>query len=203
MTIVRLADKNGAPLTPAEADGNIGDLAARTATTWMMEGLEPTLREGIGNPCELANFIGGTVAYRFVPGSTTEVFVNWDVPLNWAPGTDLHAAIHWSPGASTGTGNVRWAFEFVQAAVGGTFPPSSAFFYVNGAADGTAYKHIQSVSDPYPGAYAAPNMRFLIRVFRDGGHVSDTFPDDAFIVGVDFYYKVGKFGAPSFSPPYT
>lgn len=202
MTIVTRAGK-GSPLTWAELDGNFTDLNARTAQAWMMEGLEPTLRDGVGNPCELVSFIGNTLAYQFVPGSVMEAFLNWDVPFNWAPGTDLYAALHWSPGASTNTGTVRWGFEFVQASVNGVFPSSTSFFYVNGTSDGTARKHIQSVSDPYPGAGAAPNMRFLIRVFRDGAHPDDTFPDNALMVGVDFYYQVSKFGAPSFTPPYT
>lgn len=202
MAIITRAGK-GSPLSHVELDGNFTDLDARTAQAWMMEGLEPTLREGIGNPCELSTFIGNTVAYRFVPGSVSEAYSNWDVPFNWATGTDLYAAIHWSPGPSTNSGTVRWGFEFVEAAVNGTFPTSTTFFYVNGTADGTARKHIQSVSAPYPGAGAAPNMRFLIRMFRDGAHVTDTFPDDAFMIGVDFYYQVSKFGTPSFTPPYS
>lgn len=170
---------------------------------WQMDGLEPTLREGIGNPCELANFIGGTVAYRFVPNSSTEAFVNWDVPMTWARGTDLYAAVHWSPGASTNTGNVRWGMEFVGGKVGFTFNTTPQYFYILGAADGTAWKHIQSVSDPYPATYVEVNKRFLIRFFRDGAHVDDTFPDDAFLVGVDFYYQVDRSGQPTIIPPYA
>lgn len=202
MTIVYRLVK-GSPLTFAEEDGNFADLAGRTAESWAMDGLEPTLRSGIGNPAELATFVGGTVAYKFVPDAESEVFINWDVPFNWAVGTDLYAAVHWSPAASTNTGNVRWGFEFVSAAVNDTFPTSTSFFYVLSGSSGTAWKHIQSVSDPYSGAYASINTRFLIRMFRDGANAADTFPDDAYLVGVDFYYKVNKFGTPSYTPPYT
>lgn len=202
MTIVYRQTK-GSALSYAELDGNFSDLAGRTDLSWVMDGLEPTLRDGVGNPCELATFVGNTTAYQFVNGSVSEAFVNWDVPFNWATGTDLYAAIHWSPRESTATGNVRWGFEFVSAPVNGTFPTSTTFFYVLGAADGTAYRHIQSVSAPYPGASVVPNQRFLIRVFRDGADPADTFPADAYMVGVDFYYQVNKFGTPSYTPPYT
>lgn len=202
MTIT-LRSSKGSPLTHAELDGNFTDLAARTAQAWMMDGLEPTLRDGVGNPCELANFVGNTLAYRFVPDSVMEAYVNWDVPFNWSPGTDVYAAIHWSPGASANIGNVRWGMEFVGGRVGQTFSTTTQFFYINGTADGTAWKHIQSVSDPYPSIFVEPNKRFLIRLFRDGAHVGDTFPDDAFMVGVDFYYQVSKFGTPSFTPPFS
>lgn len=201
MTIITRSGK-GAPLTHAELDGNFTDLQARTVTAWAMDGLEPTLREGVGNPAELVSFIGNTVTYGFVPDSTSEVYVNWDLPFSYALGTDLYAALHWSPGNSTATGNVRWGLEFTAAAVGEVFGATQTF-YVLGAADGTAYKHIQSVSSPYPGAATNINQRFFIRLFRDGNDVSDTFSAMAYLLGIDFYYQVNKFGVPSFTPPYT
>jgi len=151
MTIVTRAGK-GSPLTWPELDGNFTDLAGRTDVAWMMDGLEPTLRDGVGNPAELATFRGNTLAYRFVPGSVMETYVNWDVPFNWAPGTDLYAAIHWSPAASTNTGTVRWGLEFTTAAVNGTFGDTSTFFIESNVATASAWKHIQAVSSPYSGS---------------------------------------------------
>ena len=201
MTIV-YRDPNGAPLTWAQVDGIFSDLAARTDQAWQMEGLEPTLRDNVGSPAQLVDFKGGTFVLSFSASTNEEAFINWDVPLQWAPGTDLYAAVHWSPGASTNTGNVRWGFEFTTAAVNGVFGDTT-FFYVTGAADATAWKHIQSVSSPYPGSSAVPNQRFVIRFFRDATNVADTFPDVAYLIGVDFYYQTSKFGTPSFTPPYT
>lgn len=200
---ITLRSVKGSPLTWNELDGNFTDLAGRTNQAWMMDGLEPTLREGVGNPAELAQFKGNTIAYEFVPGSVMETYVNWDVPFNWASGTDLYAAIHWSPGASTSTGTVRWGLEFTSAAVNGTFPDTTTFYVDANVATASAWKHIQSLSDPYPGAAVEPNMRFLIRLYRDGASVTDTFPDNAYLIGIDFYYQVNKFGTPSFTPPYT
>lgn len=193
----------GSPLTFAEEDGNFADLAARTDQAWMMDGLEPTLRDGVGNPAELASFKGNTLAYLFVPGSNMETYVNWDLPFNWATGTDLYAAIHWSPGANTGTGTVRWGLEFTFAAVNGTFGNTNTFYVDATVGTSSPWKHIQSVSDPFSGSAAEPNMRFLIRLFRDGTASEDTFPDDAYLIGIDFYYQVNKFGTPSYTPPYT
>lgn len=170
---------------------------------WQMDGLEPTLRDGVGNPCELANFIGNTLAYRFVPGSVMEAFVNWDVPLQYASGTDLYASIHWSPGGSTNVGNVRWGIEFVGGNVNSTFNLTPQYFYILGAATGTAWLHVQSVSDPYPSMFVEPNKRFLMRLFRDGAHVDDTFPDDAYMIGIDFYYQTDRSGRNSITPPYV
>lgn len=201
MAIV-LRQTKGAPLTYAEGDGNFSELDTRTSIGWAMDGLEPTLREGFGNPAELSSFIGNTTAYAFVENATSETFLSWDVPLNWVPGTDLYAAIHWSPGNSTATGSVRWGLEFTTAPVNGVFGATQAF-YVVGSADGIAYKHFQSVSAPYPGAAVVKNQRFLIRAYRDGADAADTFPATAYLIGIDFYYQVGSFGTPSFVPPFT
>ena len=191
----------GRPLTYGEMDGNFADLAARTDTAWMMDGVEPSIREGLGNPAELKQFKDSIFAYAYAPTSLSESFANWDVPFDWAVGTDLYLAFHWSPGNSTGTGNVRWGVDYTWATVNGTFGPTVTAYY-DSAADGTAYKHYQKVSTPFPGDQVEPNMRFLLRIFRDGFSGPDTFPADAFLIGLDFYYQVNKFGLQSFTPPY-
>lgn len=201
MTIT-LRSTKGSPLSIAEADGNISDLDARTTSSWAMDGLEPDVRSGAGNPAELTTFRGGIVAYSYVSNAMTESFANWDVPFDWEAGTDLYLAFHWSPGNSTATGTVRWGIEYIGAAVNGTFfAPVTEYYDV--AADGTAYKHYQSLSTPFPGNQAAHNQRFLIRIFRDGAAAQDTFPADVFLLGVDFYYRRSKFGQATLTPPYA
>lgn len=201
MSII-LRGTKGAPLTFAEGDANFAELDSRTAVGWAMDGLEPSVREGAGNPAELSIFRGGVVAYAYAPNSMTESFTNWDVPFSWHPGSDLYLAFHWSPGASTATGTVRWGIEYTGAAVNGAFFAPITEYYES-TADGTAYKHYQTVSTPFPGDQAQQNMRFLIRIFRDGAATEDTFPVDAFLVGIDFYYQASRFGTPTFTPPYT
>ena len=196
-------DVKGSALSYSELDGNFADLAARTDLAWVMDGLEPTLREGTGNPAELATFRGNTIAYEFVDGSVSETYVNWDVPLQWATGTDLYAAIHWSPGANTNTGTVRWGLEFTSAPVNGTFPDTTTIYIDATISTASAWKHCQNVSVPYAASLVEPNERFLIRLYRDGASGTDTFAASAYLIGIDFYYQVNKFGTPSFTPPYT
>jgi len=202
MTIT-LRSTKGSPLTHAELDGNFTDLDNRSKEAWMMDGLEPTLREGVGNPAELAAFKNNTVVYQFGATAVSETFVNWDVPFNWAPGTDLYAAIHWSPGSSTNTGTVRWGLEFTYAAVNGTFGDTTTVYIDSTVSASSAWKHIQAVSSAFDGDLASPNTRFLIRLFRDGAATQDTFADNAYLIGIDFYYRVNKFGTLSYTPPYT
>lgn len=198
---ITLRSVKGSPLTWSEMDGNFSDLAYRTNVAWAMDGLEPSVREGFGNPAELTTFKDGIVVYAYAPGSLSESYTNWDVPLSWAPGTDLYLAFHWSPGNSTSTGTVRWGVEYIWADINGVFGDSVIEYY-DAAANGIAYQHLQTVSTPFPGNLAQQNMRFLLRIFRDGAASEDTFPTDAFLFGVDFYYQVSVFGTPTITPPY-
>lgn len=201
MTIT-LRSTKGSALSFAELDGNFSDLDDRTKTAWTMDGVEPEVRAGLGNPPEQKLFRDNIYQYAYAPNVLSESFAKWDVPFDWKAGTDLRAAVHWSPGDSTNSGNVKWVFDFTWAAIDATFGAATQSI-VTGSADGTAYKHYVNVSNPFPGSLAQHNMRFLIRIYRDGASVDDTFPDDAFIVGLDFYYQTTKFGQASYDPPYT
>lgn len=199
---ITLRSVKGSPLTWNELDGNFVDLGARTETAWVMDGLEPSVRPDDPDAAVPNLFIGDIYAYSYFNGQITQSYANWDVPFNWAPGTDLYLALHWSPGNSTSTGTVRWGIEYTGAPVNGVFFPTITEYY-DAASDGTAYKQYQTVSTPYPGSSVEPNTRFLIRIFRDGDAPEDTYPGDVFLLGVDFYYQANKFGTQSFTPPYT
>lgn len=186
----------GTPLTHAELDNNFTDLDARTNLSWVMQGVQPDILPGDPDGAELNIFIGGLYGYKYFDGQVTQSFANFDVPLEWATGTDLYAGIHWSPGSATVSGTVRFGIEFTGATLGGTFGATNTW-YIESAADGTAYKHYRGLSPNMPGSMVLPNQRFLLRIFRDGAHANDTFNDDIFIVGIDFYYQVNKFGLAS------
>lgn len=191
----------GRPLTYGEMDGNFADLAARTDEAWAMDGTEPSVRDGAGNAPELKTFIGGVSEYAYAPSVMQECFSNWDIPFDWKVGTELYLAFHYAPGNSTATGNVRWGVEYTYASIGSAFGSTTTFFDV-GLIAGTPYLHAQAISPPFDGALVNTNTRFLIRLFRDGDAVEDTYPDDVFLLGVDFFYQVNKFGLPSYLPPY-
>lgn len=203
MTIVRLADKNGAPLTPAEADGNIGDLAGRTDSAWSMVSVEPSTRSGAPNAPELETWYGGLSAWAYYPDQDMECFATFDVPFDWQAGTGFRFGIHFAVGNTTLTGNVRFSREFTVASPGGVFPAPTVGGGALVAIDGTPYKMYQLFSPAeYPGNGLAPNSAIVNRFFRSGSNALDTFEEKIYILGIDFYYKRNKFGQPNYLPPY-
>ena len=209
MTIVYRSTK-GSNLTPSEVDGNFADLAGRTDLAWAQVGSEPAIQEGSGNAPELSPFIGGINAWSYSATSLSESFSTSDLPFDWCPGTDLVYGLHWSPGNSTANGTVRFGLEFTYAWAYGQGAPSvfgaTTTIYIEPTVTvGIAYEHYLSFNAPaqnFPGSLAQQNMRFLVRVFRDGGHVNDTFPDSVFILATDLFYQTDRNGTPNKSPPF-
>lgn len=205
-----LRSGKGAPLTHAEADGNFSTLAQRTDLAWAQVGGEPAIQEGSGNAPELIPFIGGINAWSYSATSLSEAFSTSDLPFDWCPGTDLTYGIHWSPGNSTATGTVRFGLEFTYAWAYGqgatsVFGPTTTVYIEPAITTGVAYEHYLTFNAPeqnFPGSFAQQNMRFLIRVFRDGGHPDDTFPDPVFIIGTDLFYLTDRLGTANKSPPF-
>lgn len=209
MTIV-YRQTQGTPLTWGQLDGNFADLAARTDRAWAQVGGEPSVIEGSGNAPELVPFIGGINAWSYSAISLSEAFSTSDLPFDWCPGTNLVYGIHWSPGNSTATGTVRFGLEFTYAWAYGqgaasVFAPTTTIYVEPTVTVGTAYEHYLSFNDPiydFPGSLAQQNMRFLLRIFRDGGHPNDTFPAPVFIIGTDLFYQTDRLGTTTESPPF-
>lgn len=209
MTII-LRGSKGSPLTHNEVDGNFSTLAARTDLAWAQVGGEPSVIEGSGNAPELVPFIGGINAWSYSATSLSEAFSTSDLPFDWCPTTDLVYGIHWSAGNSTATGTVRFGLEFTHAWAYGQgaqsiFAPTTTMYIQPTVTVGIPYEHYLSFNDPqdnFPASMAQQNMRFLVRIFRDGGNAADTFPDPVFIIGTDLFYQVDRNGTPYKEPPF-
>lgn len=210
MTIVYRQTK-GSPLSYSELDGNFADLAGRTDLAWAQIGSEPTVRDSEPYAPVFASFRGGVYEYAYANGVLNESHLNFDVPFDWAPGTDLAVGVHWSPGSSTATGNVRFGLEFTYAwsyapGANSVFGPTQTIYVNANQSDGTPYAHYINFNDPannFPGSMVQQNMRFLVRFFRDGANAGDTFPDPIFVVGVDFFYQTSRFGTATKVPPFA
>jgi hypothetical protein len=200
--IVRLADKNGGPLSPAEADGNAGEFDRRTALGWRDNIIEITLRNGPSD-AQFALFRDGIYLPSFVQSSVQNGYGNWHIDHDYALGTALYPHIHWSVNSAL-IGTVRWGFEYTiakghqQMAFGQT-----TTIYVEQTTTGTPHMHyIAEVSEAnaIPGLGIEPDTMILCRVFRDATHPNDTFDDQAFGVALDLHYQADRAATPNKVP---
>lgn len=69
-----------------------------------------------GDPSEASRAIyrGGIKALQFTEGDSA--YIDFHLPHDYAPGTDIHIHAHWSHNATTVTGgSVTWGFELIYA----------------------------------------------------------------------------------------
>ena len=84
----------GSPLTFAEEDGNFAELAARTDLSWAQFSSEPQVREGTANAPSLEVFRDGLYEWSYPNAQLAQSYITFDVPFDWAPGTDLYVGLH-------------------------------------------------------------------------------------------------------------
>ena len=136
--------------------------------------------------------------YSFDAGTMNQVWFEVQLPHGWVAGSDLKPHIHWSPGASTNTGVVRWGLEYSWSNAvnppGNVFPASTTI-YVEQAASGTQYAHQIASFPTIAGTGKRLSSVLMCRLFRDAAHSNDTFTGAAFGVSVDVHHRVGSDGS--------
>lgn len=211
MTIT-LRSTKGLPLSIAEVDGNFTDLDNRTKQGWAVVAVTPEVRPTDPDGPELTIFRGNIYEYVYFQGQTSSSYASFAVPMDYAPGTNLKAAVQWSPGNFSHNGEVRFGLEFTYAWAYGspTAPtnheftvPATVYTQAPGHTGMTYHHHTKFFETEIPGSEVQPNMRFLIRFFRDGGNPLDTFAGDIFVTGLGFYYQRNKLGQPDVLPPFV
>lgn len=203
MTVVYQSEK-GAPLSYAEADGNLEHFDIKTRDGWRDNIIEITLRNGPAEP-QLTQFRDGIYLPAFVQTDQQSGFGNWHIDHDYKMGTPLYLHIHWSTNATL-TGTVRWGFEYTLAKGHQqmAFGPTTTV-YVEQAATGVQFMHyVAEVSDAnaIPGTHIEPDTMILCRVFRDATHPNDTFDDQVFGVALDLHYQVAQAATPGKRPDF-
>jgi hypothetical protein len=199
--IIKRADK-GSDLSYQELDGNFEDLDTRTALGWRDNVREMVTRGSQSDP-QFTEFRDQLHLLAFPPGVMTEVFGNFHIDHDYALGTALYPHIHWATNDAS-TGVVRWGVEWTLAKGHQqmAFGPTTTV-YIEQAATGTPYTHhIAEVSpaNAIPGTNVEPDTMILVRVFRDGAHINDTFADQVFGIALDLHYQADRATTPNKAP---
>jgi hypothetical protein len=151
-------------------------------------------------------FRDGISAYAFAPGTMNELWCSLHIGHDYVPGSMVYPHIHCAV-TTANTGVVRWGIEYTFARGYGvdSFPASTTVF-IEQTIGGTPYSHMISEAVEGSGIVLSncePDMLFLMRVFRDAGHVNDTFPDDAYGLFADLHYQSDGFLSNERNRPFT
>jgi hypothetical protein len=130
----------------------------------------------------------------FSPTLTNVVAGIAQMPHGWRQGTTLHPHIHWCP-TTANAGNVAWRFSYQVSDIDGTFPASltTAGIEVD-AADGVQHKHQLHSFTAIDMSGKKISVIIIWKLERVVGG-SDTYPDDARFLELDFHYEIDAVGS--------
>lgn len=139
------------------------------------------------------NIRDGLYGYGFSAAALKEVFVNFHVPHDYMPQSDIYPHIHYVPTTDEVQGVVRWGFEFTYSDREGTLPASTTVYVEQTIAANSQYEQLVAETadaDALSGQdYVFEVDGVLVcRVFRDGAHANDTYAGVVVGTFVDLHY---------------
>lgn len=155
-------------------------------------------RTGGTAPSYTSGFAGNASLYtwHFSPSAANMLYFETQLPHGWDGGV-IYPHVHWSP-TTTGTGVVRWVFEYVLKSINETFGASSNLICDSEIATASQWKHViaGNVSGVTPGATQDNISAIMVgRLYRDGAATEDTYADAAALLAIDIHYKTRYLGS--------
>lgn len=137
----------------------------------------------------------GAVRIRGFDGAATTESMDFDalVPHSYKEYTDLEPHIHWCP-TTANAGNVIWRLDYYWLNVGDTIPVEGQIDTGVQAAGGVAWKHLIAELPTISGTGKRIGSILACRIWRDPTG-SDTYPDDAGLLEIDFHYQIDSSGS--------
>jgi hypothetical protein len=206
MTYLITSTGKGSPLTPTEADANLSAIDTKTGDGWADVVSELFIRDSAFSPIG-TGWKGGLYLWGFPANEMREAFSNFHVPHVWKPGTMIYPHMHFST-ASNSSGVVRWVFEYTWArrhdSTGQLTFPSTTTKYVDftipaNSAD-THFVAEVAQGGGIVGTDLEVDAMIVMRIYRDGTHDNDTFPDTVLGITADLHIEVDRAATPNRAP---
>jgi hypothetical protein len=157
----------------------------------------------------------GIYQYQFSNGATQELFIEFHIPHDYVPGSELYIHTHWSQttvdtGGGGGTpGAVKWQYSAIYAKghQQQAFPSSPTTVSVVQTASSTIRQHmIAEVQLTTSGALGGNAIEvdgiILVRMFRDPADGSDTLNVTPFVHFCDLHYQSTNLATPGKAPSF-
>ena len=159
---------------------------------------------GSNNP-NWGTLFNGLQGYTFDPTTMNQVWVDFHIVHDIALGTVLYPHVHWMP-TTTGTGTVRWGFEYSvakghQQGADSVFPATTTVYVTQTISSASQWMHFVaevSQADAIPATNIEPDSVIKMRVFRDA--TNDTYAGNVHAWQADIHYQVNTLSTKNKSP---
>lgn len=180
----------------------LNNVAIKSGYRDLMFPLASAKSAGVNHPT-WANIAGGISAWSFKPNKTNDLQLSYHINHDHKPSTGLYPHFHWFP-TSALAGRVRFGFEFIRAKghQQQIFPLATTTIYLEQDSTGILQDHHIIEATEILAAQIEPDTILLVRIFRDGTHASDTYPDNVFITQVDCHYLADRNATVNKEPPF-
>lgn len=121
-----------------------------------------------------------------------ELFATVQLPHGWKVGSTIYPHIHWVGAVGQTTAKVTWAIDYTWANLNATFSAAttiSAYNTTDNASDVIAHMQKITALPSISGAGKTLSSVLLIRIYRLGTDVNDTYGQDAGIIQIDFHIE--------------
>ena len=186
---------------------NSGDVEIDTPANKTMVLVEPCYRDeypanivpasGAAAPDSVGHTIGGVARqlYSFDGVNTTESLSgSFEIPHDYMLGGDIEVHIHWRP-ATTGTGVVKWFFEWEYSAVMAAPAAQTALTAKYTIATNMQYYHLLTTFGNLPDLNFAIGGKIGFNIKRIPSDGEDTYVADALLEQVALHVPVDTLGS--------
>ena len=137
----------------------------------------------------------GIYTYAFDGLSTSEqLFGCFEVPHNYAEGTDLSPHIHWMP-TTADAGDVKWCVQFYRVGTGDTFSTTPGEICAVESTNETAWEAFTTASEIIDGSDISIAEQIAFRLYRDPSDAEDTYAHDAAVLTFGIHYQIDTLGS--------
>lgn len=139
----------------------------------------------------------GVYSFQFSATQEQELMGSVQMPHRWKIGSAISPHLHWSPGASTNTGTVRWGLEYtIASAVAGANIdfPVTVLDEVNDPADGVANRHQIAEFTDIDMTGQRASCVIMFRLYRAAANAADTFTAVAHGLSFDIHFQSDSSG---------
>lgn len=163
-----------------------------------------------------ATTLGTDKDWKFSNVAMNEMWINYHVPHDYVPGSDIFIHVHWSQitvdtgGAAGAPGDVKWYFDvtYAKGHNQAAFPAQITTSVVQTASE-TQYQHMiaevqLSAAAPSASQLDSDNIEadglIKVRIYRDAADVADTLDQNPFLHCCDIHAQSTGIGTKAKAP---